>query len=91
MGIAVVQTVGGVSQIRDGVPSLSIVGDGQAGMFVKVREALPAYTGAVSITPTNETQILDTADKSVYENITINPIPSNYGLITWDGAALTVS
>ena len=92
MGVAVVQTVGGVSQIRDGVPSLSVVGDGQAGTFIKISEgALPAYTGATTITPTQETQILSTADKSVYENITINPIPSNYGLITWDGSTLTIS
>lgn len=91
MGVAVVQAVGGVSQIRDGVPSLSVVGDGQAGTFTKVREALPAYTGATTITPSGETQILNTADKSLYENITINPIPSNYGLITWNGSTLTVS
>jgi len=27
----------------------------------------------------------------VYSDITIAPIPSNYGLITWDGSVLMVS
>ena len=38
-----------------------------------------------------ETQTLATAEKTVLENIVINPIPSNYGLITWNGSVLTVS
>ena len=29
--------------------------------------------------------------KKFFKNIRINPIPSNYGLITWDGSVLTVS
>ena len=52
---------------------------------------LPVYTGEITVTPTQETQVLETADHSVLDNITINPIPHNYGLITWDGSALTVS
>lgn len=49
------------------------------------------YEGAYEITPNFETQILSTADKSLTENIIVYPIPSNYGLITWDGSTLTVS
>ena len=49
------------------------------------------YTGEYEITPTNEVQILDTQGKSMQNNVTINPIPSNYGLITWNGSFLTVS
>ena len=49
------------------------------------------YSGAVEVTPSTATQTLHTAGKVVLDNITINPIPSNYGLITWDGAVLTVS
>jgi hypothetical protein len=52
---------------------------------------LPAYTGETEVTPSNETQTLQTANTALYDNITINPIPSNYGLITWDGSTLTVS
>ena len=53
--------------------------------------ALPDYTGAYEITPSQETQVLSTENKSLRQNITVNPIPSNYGLITWNGAILTVS
>ena len=45
-----------------------------------------------SVTPTQEEQIV-LAD-SLYDGlskVTINPIPSNYGLISWDGSILTVS
>lgn len=49
------------------------------------------YTGAVEVTPSSETQVLDTAEYYMKSNITIKPIPNNYGLITWDGSTLTVS
>ncbi len=53
--------------------------------------ALPDYTGEYEITPGEEAQVLSTSDRTLRENITINPIPSNYGLITWDGTKITVS
>ena len=49
------------------------------------------YRGEHEVTPSDETQILMTSDKLVRENIIINPIPSNYGRITWDGRVITVS
>lgn len=49
------------------------------------------YDGDHEVTPSDETQILMTADKTVRQNIVINPIPSNYGRITWDGRVITVS
>ena len=49
------------------------------------------YSGVTTVTPSEEIQTLQTEDKVVLENIIINPIPSNYGLITWNGATLTVS
>lgn len=49
------------------------------------------YDGEIQVTPTNSVQVLNTASKLVNNNITVNPIPSNYGLITWNGATLTVS
>lgn len=52
---------------------------------------LPAYTGSYTVTPTQGTQTLATNGKRMTANVTINPIPSNYGLITWDGAKITVS
>lgn len=49
------------------------------------------YTGQTTVTPSQQTQTLFTADHILDRNIIINPIPSNYGLITWNGATLTVS
>ena len=52
---------------------------------------LPSYTGDYEVTPSPETQVLQTDHKSLSQNIVINPIPSNYGLIGWNGSYLTVS
>ena len=49
------------------------------------------YEGPYEFTPTQETQTVPTADKVLLENIIIHPIPQNYGLITWNGAVITVS
>ena len=49
------------------------------------------YEGEYEVTPTQETQTLSTAGLVMDADVTINPIPSNYGLITWDGSVLTVS
>ena len=49
------------------------------------------YVGETTITPTTETQVLQTMNTSVSTNITIEPIPSNYGLITWNGSNLMIS
>lgn len=49
------------------------------------------YDGPIDITPTTDSQTLATEGKLVTENITINPIPNYYGLITWDGSIITVS
>ena len=49
------------------------------------------YQGVTEITPTQETQTLRTASLLMPVDIVINPIPQNYGLITWNGSTLTVS
>lgn len=51
----------------------------------------PAYGGPYEITPNTETQTLETNELYLLDNITINPIPNNYGLITWNGSTITVS
>lgn len=52
---------------------------------------LEPYIGPFTVTPNTETQTLNTADKRIKQNIIIKPIPSNYGLITWNGQIITVS
>ena len=48
------------------------------------------YTGAYEITPSQETQTLETKNKRMTDNVTINPIPNNYGRIAWNGTTLIV-
>lgn len=50
-----------------------------------------AYEGTYEVTPTDYEQYLYTANKLLENNVTIAPVPSYYGLITWDGTTLTVS
>lgn len=49
------------------------------------------YEGPYAVTPTGEAQVLETIAKTMEGNITIEPIPQNYGMITWNGSVLTVS
>lgn len=49
------------------------------------------YDGPYEVTPTRYTQILPTSGKKMNDDVTINPIPHEYGLITWDGSSLMVS
>lgn len=49
------------------------------------------YTGPYTFTPSASPQIVPTSGLRMIDNVTINPIPSNYGLITWNGSTLTVS
>ena len=49
------------------------------------------YSGSYEVTPTDEEQILPTGDKMLASDIVVKPIPQNYGLITWNGAYITVS
>lgn len=56
-----------------------------------VIQKLDKYEGPYEATPTQETQTFTTDNKAMEHNFIVNPIPHNYGLITWDGSTLTVS
>lgn len=58
------------------------------GVYAQVGEH---YQGAYEVTPSNAEQVLVTHGLIADGDIIINPIPSNYGLITWDGSVITVS
>lgn len=49
------------------------------------------YLGPYEFTPTEETQTVEIDGLKATDDITINPIPSWYGLITWNGSTITVS
>lgn len=51
----------------------------------------PDYEGAYEITPSAEVQTLPSTDTVTHRDIVINPIPSNYGRISYDGTVITVS
>lgn len=52
---------------------------------------IPKYTGEYEVTPTQQTQTLLTEGLKMTANVVVNPIPSNYGLITYNGSVITVS
>lgn len=73
-----------IKVIQDDIKAVAILGE-----IVTVQPNL--YNGSYTVTPSQETQILKTQNKSLARNITINPIPKNYGRITYNGFEITVS
>lgn len=68
----------------------SITADAQ--LFTRLKHGdYNEYQGAYEFTPTTEAQTIPTDHLVLMDNITIDPIPNNYGLITWDGSTLMVS
>ena len=49
------------------------------------------YEGPYTVTPLGSRQVLQTRNLVATANIVVEPIPSNYGRITWNGSFLTVS
>ena len=81
---------GGIVVI-DGDCALTFSGlDGEAVAVLRVREVDP-YKGPYSFTPSQEAQTIAITGLTPARDITIEPIPSNYGLVTWNGSTLTVS
>lgn len=65
------------------------------GASLKTETGIPLYpspyTRTYTVTPSEEEQTLETAGLMMTSNVKVEPIPSNYGLITWNGSTLTVS
>lgn len=64
--------------------------DVSIGSAVQIIQGDP-YTGEYTVTPSAQTQVLETAGLVAQQNITIEPIPSDWGHITWNGSVLTIS
>lgn len=87
MSCPVKVTVGDVQQVRVKTSDLT------AGVYISspiVPLSVP-YTGEYEFTPSDTEQIINVSGKTPLQNIKINPIPNNYGLITWNGAYLFIS
>lgn len=52
---------------------------------------VPTYDGPQEVVPGRHAQVLRTDGTKVVGDIVVDPIPSNYGLVTWDGSVITVS
>lgn len=77
------------------VPNVSL-GVSSNAVAIDVKESIvtvagQAYEGEYTFTPTQEAQTIEIKNKVALDNITINPIPNNYGLIGWNGSVLTVT
>lgn len=56
-----------------------------------VVEAFPPYVGPYDVVPSDVPQTLPTEGRDMERNITVGPIPNNYGLITYNGTSIRVS
>lgn len=74
--------------LRVGDPPAVTFGTGE---YVPYVPQMDEYDGPYEVTPTNAAQTLATRGLLSTADIVVNPIPSNYGLIVWNGAVLTVS
>lgn len=81
----------GLEIIIDGELGLTHAGSAECGIVTRVHDPQPTYQGETDITPGTEAVTLNTHGKLMTEDIVIEPIPENYGLITWNGSTLTVS
>ena len=83
--IGALSAVGRLDANLSGVQSLT------ATLSLPQAVAVDEYSGPYEFTPGNAPQVVEIANKKATADITIGPIPDNYGLITWDGSTLTVS
>ena len=72
---------------------ISVIAEGKEQMIIVSPELQVAkILRSLSVTPTNEAQIfLPDPGVDGFSKVEVDAIPSNYGLITWDGSVLTVS
>lgn len=81
---------GNVYELDVGVSGVSITKDLSVDTKIQVVQG-EHYHGSVVITPAQDEQTIKTAGLFVDEDITVRAIPSNYGLITWNGSVLTIT
>lgn len=56
-----------------------------------IQSGTSTFAGEYTSTPTTSAQTFATAGKRMASDFVVEAIPSNYGLITWDGSKLTVT
>ena len=56
-----------------------------------IRDPDPPYEGPYTVTPSASQQTLVTRGYAMTGNVVIEPIPQNYGLVTYNGSIITIS
>lgn len=82
--------VGTLSGLTGISGSLSGLG-GLSGSLSGAPPVVPVYNGPYEFTPSQEAQTIQINGKMAIEDIVVNPIPSNWGLIAWNGSWLGIS
>lgn len=54
-------------------------------------EKADAYMGPYTVTPSQDTQIVHVKDLKMVQNITVEPIPSYYGRVSYNGSVITIT
>lgn len=78
-----------LENLVDGEYDIDLEIDGSPGTFMPVMPN--AYTGTYEFEATDTAQTISVEGKTMLHDIIIDPVPSNYGFITWNGSVLTVS
>lgn len=79
----------GLIQRIDGTVSLKSVNDGETAQYIG---GSPQIEAEIEITPSAEEQHIEPSAGYVgLKSVTVKAIPSNYGLITWNGLGIRVS
>lgn len=88
---------GDVRMSRSDVPSIYLEGELSCQKTLEGELTIPLsadgvpYGGEYTVEPGQQAVTLPTRGKVLARDITIQPIPSNYGLVTWNGTTLTIS
>lgn len=85
------ETITGKIKVSETVKATVSVKQSITGSLTLKLPDIEKYTGSYTVIPSRSKQILKTKNKISVDNITIEPIPKNYGLIEWNGSFIKVS
>lgn len=80
-------------EVRVSTPVWSVSAS-QASWSVAVESGVSGgvpYDGPYEVEPSDAEQVLRCEERTMARDVVIAPIPSNYGLVTWNGSVITVS
>ena len=63
----------------------------EPGNAIIIRDPDPPYEGPYTVTPSASRQTLVTRGYAMTGNVVIEPIPQNYGLVSYNGSIITIS